>query len=74
MEGSQILKFILVVCCILHNVICYFKSISTNETTYVMVAFECGNGYWRVSIDVFIVDLMLWNDFEIIIDHSHQSG
>ncbi len=31
--------------CIFHNVICYVRSISTNEVTYVVVAFECGNKY-----------------------------
>jgi hypothetical protein len=71
MEGDQIFKFILVFGCIFHNVICYVKSISTNETTYVMVAFECGSGYWKIPIDVFIADLMLWNDLEIGIDHNH---
>jgi hypothetical protein len=36
-----------------------------------MIAFECGNDYWKTPIDVFLVDLMLWNDFEIDIDHYH---
>jgi hypothetical protein len=39
-----------------------------------MVAFECGSDYWRVPIAIFKTDLMLWNDLEIGIDHSHQSG
>jgi hypothetical protein len=34
-------------------------------------AFECCNNYWRVPIDVFIVNLTLWNDLEIGIDHNH---
>jgi hypothetical protein len=41
---------------------------------YVVVAFECGSDYWKVPIDVFIVDLKLQNDLEINIDHCHQSG
>jgi hypothetical protein len=45
MEGSQIPKFILIFGSILHNVISYIMSISTNEVMYVMVAFECGNDY-----------------------------
>jgi hypothetical protein len=48
--------------------------ISTNEATNVMVAFECGNDYWKVTIDVFVANLTLWNDLEINIDHYHQSG
>jgi len=45
MEGNYILKFILVLIVYLINVTCYVKSISTNETMYVMVAFECGSNY-----------------------------
>jgi hypothetical protein len=43
MGGNQILKLIIVFGFIFHNVICYIRSMSTNEATYVMVAFECGN-------------------------------
>ncbi len=49
-------------------------SISTNEATYVMVVFECGNNYWKIPIDVFIVNLTLWNALEIGIDNYHRSG
>jgi hypothetical protein len=49
-------------------------SISTNEAMYVMIAFECGENYQRIPIDVFLVDLTLWNDLEIGIDHYHRSG
>jgi hypothetical protein len=71
MDGIQILKLIMVFGCILHNVICYIRSISTNEATYGMIAFECGSDYWRVPIDVFIANSTLWNDLEIDIDHYH---
>jgi hypothetical protein len=49
-------------------------SMSTNEATYVMVVFECGNNYWKIPIDIFIVNLTLWNGLEISTDHYHWSG
>ncbi len=45
MEDNKIFKFNLVFGCIFHNVISYVKFISTNESMYVMVAFECGIDY-----------------------------
>jgi hypothetical protein len=71
MDGNQILKFIMVFSCIFHYVICYINSISTNEETYGMVAFECGSDYYKVPIDVFVANSTLWNDHEIDIDHFH---
>jgi hypothetical protein len=45
MEGNYILKLNLVLIICFINVICYVRSISTNEAMYVMVAFEYGSNY-----------------------------
>jgi hypothetical protein len=54
-----------------HSVIRHIRSIDANEEAYVVVALECSNNHRQVSIDIFISNLVLSDNFEVGINHRH---